>query len=82
MVTQGRIFNITESNNVMGANLLNILFYRQHNKIAEELKALNPTWNDERLFFTARDINIAVYLQIFLYELLPTFFGKFYYSLD
>ena len=66
-----------ESNNVMGANLINILFYRQHKHIAAELHKLNPSWNDDRLFYTARDINIAVSLQIYLYELLPALLGSF-----
>ncbi|KAJ8733054.1 hypothetical protein PYW07_015653 [Mythimna separata] len=64
------------SNNGIGTNLMGILFYRQHNKIAEELRKLNPCWNDERLFFTARSINIAIFLQIYLYELLPIVLGK------
>ncbi|KAJ8731719.1 hypothetical protein PYW08_014449 [Mythimna loreyi] len=63
-------------NGVLGSNFLNIHFYRQHNKIAEELGKLNPSWNDDRLFFTARNINIAISLQILLYELLPIILGK------
>ncbi|KAJ8731720.1 hypothetical protein PYW08_014450 [Mythimna loreyi] len=64
------------SNNAIGPNIMTILFYRQHNKIAEELHKLNPSWNDDRLFFTARNINIAISLQILLYELLPILLGR------
>ncbi|KAJ8731721.1 hypothetical protein PYW08_014451 [Mythimna loreyi] len=64
------------SNNGIGTNLLSVLFYRQHNKLAEDLHKLNPSWNDERLFFTARNINIAIFLQIFIYELMPIVLGR------
>ncbi|KAJ8731718.1 hypothetical protein PYW08_014448 [Mythimna loreyi] len=63
-------------NAILGTSLIEILFYRQHNKIAEELHRLNPSWNDDRLFFTARNINIAISIQIFLYELLTILLGK------
>ncbi|CAH1644592.1 unnamed protein product [Spodoptera littoralis] len=63
-------------NNVMSSSTINILFYRQHNQIARELHRLNPRWGDERLFYTARDINMAISVQIFFYELLPILFGK------
>ncbi|KAH9639750.1 hypothetical protein HF086_014508 [Spodoptera exigua] len=63
-------------NNVLGSNLWIILLYRHHNQIARELYRLNPSWDDKRLFYTARDINIAISVQIYFYELLPIIFGK------
>ena len=41
---------------------------RNHNHIADQLAKVNPGWNDEMLYQTARDINIASYNQIFIYE--------------
>lgn len=44
------------------------IFLRSHNRIANELrKSQNGSWNDERLFQTARRINIAIYQKI-IYE--------------
>ncbi|CAB3242848.1 unnamed protein product [Arctia plantaginis] len=63
------------SNTLAGINLVSIWFWRYHNFIATELAKVNPCWEDEKLFETARDINIAVSLQIYYYELLPVFFG-------
>ncbi|CAB3242841.1 unnamed protein product [Arctia plantaginis] len=63
------------SNTLGGVNLVSIWFWRYHNFIAKELAKVNPCWDDDKLFETARDINIAVSLQIYYYELLPVFFG-------
>ncbi|XP_049871209.1 peroxidase-like [Pectinophora gossypiella] len=54
---------------------LTIFFMREHNRIAKELRHLNPCWKDDRLFKVARQINIATAQNIFLYELLPLFLG-------
>ncbi|CAH0626860.1 unnamed protein product [Chrysodeixis includens] len=62
-------------NTLGGINLMTIWFWRHHNFIARNLAALNPCWTDDKLFEIARDINIAVSLQIYYYELLPIFFG-------
>ncbi|XP_014358646.2 peroxidase-like [Papilio machaon] len=63
-------------NSVAGVNLSLIWFWRLHNHIATALGRINPCWDDDRLFYTARDIVIALQMQIFLYELLPAFVGK------
>ncbi|XP_063827199.1 peroxidase-like [Ostrinia nubilalis] len=56
--------------------MLSIYFYREHNRIARELHELNPCWKDEKLFQVARQINIATFANIMLYELLPVLMGR------
>ncbi|XP_077288383.1 peroxidase-like isoform X2 [Arctopsyche grandis] len=53
-----------------------IMFVREHNRIADELSKLNPHWNDERIFQEARRISIAAYQRISYYEWLPIFMGR------
>ncbi|XP_060801166.1 peroxidase-like [Amyelois transitella] len=63
-------------NSILGINLFTIWTWRHHNKVANELATLNPCWSDENLFYTARDINIAVVMQILFYEMLPILMGR------
>ena len=44
--------------------MMNTLLLREHNRIAGQLHTLNPTWDDERLFQTARNIMIAMFIKI------------------
>lgn len=55
---------IEHGNSTMGNTLLNILFLREHNHIAGLLHKQYPDWDDERLFQTARNINIVLLLNI------------------
>ncbi|KAF8771498.1 Peroxidase like protein [Argiope bruennichi] len=56
------------------------VYMREHNRIAEELKKLNPNWNDERLYQEARRINIAQLQNINFQEHLPHLLGHYYMS--
>ncbi|PZC78258.1 hypothetical protein B5X24_HaOG202330 [Helicoverpa armigera] len=64
-----------EINSLMPINIVTIWFWRLHNHIANRLAKMNPCWDDEKLFYTTRDINIAIQAQILLYELLPMMMG-------
>lgn len=64
------------SNTLAGINLVSVWFWRLHNVIARNLVKFNPCWDDDKLFYTARDINIAIALQLYYYELLPILFGR------
>ncbi len=55
---------LEHGNSTMGNTLMNILFLREHNRIAGELAKAHPDWNDERLFQTARNVNIVLLLRI------------------
>lgn len=52
-------------------------FLRNHNKLAERLACLNPSWSDEKLYQEARRINIAVLQNLISSkEYLKTLIGK------
>lgn len=51
------------------------LFYRLHNFIATELRAINPHWTNDVLFFETRRIVIGIYQHIIYYEWLPLVLG-------
>lgn len=56
--------------------IIHSLFYRMHNIIAKLLAALNPCWDDDKLFFESRRINIAIYQHIIYNEFLPLILGE------
>jgi prostaglandin-endoperoxide synthase 2 len=56
------------SNFQLGFVLMNVLFLREHNRVAGLLHARYPTWSDDRLFETTRNILIAVLIKIVLEE--------------
>uniref|UniRef100_A0A182PI79 Heme peroxidase 1 n=1 Tax=Anopheles epiroticus TaxID=199890 RepID=A0A182PI79_9DIPT len=55
---------------------VHLLFLREHNRLAIQLRLLNPSWSDEVLFQEARRINIAQYQYIVYYEYLPRILGR------
>jgi peroxidase len=53
-----------------------VLWMRNHNRIALELSRYHSEWSDEQIFQRARQINIAQYQNVVMYEWLPLQVGN------
>jgi prostaglandin-endoperoxide synthase 2 len=59
---------LEHGNSTIGNTIMNIVFLREHNRLAGILGAENPSWDDERLFQTARNIAIVLLLKLVVEE--------------
>ncbi|MEU5843025.1 peroxidase family protein [Rhodococcus sp. NPDC047139] len=59
---------LEHGNSTIGNTVLNVLFLREHNRIAGLLETAYPEWDDDRLFETTRNIMIVLLLKIVIEE--------------
>ncbi len=55
---------------------IHTFWVREHNRIADALSALNPQWDEDRVFLEARDILIAEIQLVTYTNYLPALFGE------
>lgn len=56
------------TNSQVGFVMLNVLFLREHNRLAGLLERAHPGWDDERIFQTARNVLIVLLIKIVIEE--------------
>ncbi|XP_065303828.1 salivary peroxidase/catechol oxidase-like [Dermacentor albipictus] len=66
----------TRVNEQVGLTAMHTLWMREHNRVAAELKRLNPGWKDEILYQEARRIIAAEFQHITYNEYLPLLLGR------
>jgi len=62
-------------NEQLSLTVMHTIWVREHNRIATRLSELNPSWNEEVLFLTARQIVGAMIQKITYKEFLPLILG-------
>lgn len=73
---------LERGNSSIGYVAISTIFLREHNRLCSELKQLNPGWGDERLFQTARLINIAIVLRIVIEDYINHIAGNSLFVFD
>lgn len=71
----GMAGDIRANENIMLYSI-HVLFVREHNRIATELKSKYPNWNDEILFQESRKRVVALLQKITFYDWLPILLGR------
>jgi len=59
---------LEHGNSTIGSTIMNIVWVREHNRLADMLAAEHPGWEDDQLFETARNIAIVLLVRIVVEE--------------
>lgn len=73
---------LERGNSSIGYVAVSTLFMREHNRICGELKKRNPDWDDERLFQTARLINMAILMKLTIVDYINHIAGNRLFVFD
>jgi prostaglandin-endoperoxide synthase 2 len=72
---------LEHGNSTIGNTVMNVVWLREHNRLAGILAEENPSWDDDRLFETARNIAIVLLLKLVVEEYI-THIGPFDFPLE
>lgn len=59
---------VDAGNTQIGYAMLTTLFLREHNRIAREIAAANPTWSEDRVFAAARSVLTVLLIKVVIEE--------------
>lgn len=73
---------LERGNSTIGYVAISTLFMREHNRICDQLHIDHPSWDDERLFQTARMINIVLLMKVVVEDYINHIAGSPVFKLD
>jgi prostaglandin-endoperoxide synthase 2 len=73
---------LERGNSSIGYAAISTIFMREHNRICSVLSRENPAWGDERIFQTARNINIVILMKLVVEDYINHIMGHRVFRLD